>query len=198
MISWVYSFSLASLLCSGLYLISYLQEKKMSTSRLPEGALRCFTSTKCRCGSVANFYDQKRNQYFCSYECWEFKDAVQLHLERMDLDSTREKGPLCERCKIFMLRTYETAQTEGRWRRKDECPQCHVRHWALLDEAEPIATNGPDENGLLRCEVCDKRVVNLHYLPYADKMACAHCKDMAEEDEERSDYYRDQCKDEPC
>lgn len=88
---------------------------------------------------------------------------------------------------------------EGRWRRKDECPGCHVRYWALLDEAEPaerIEHQEPDEEGLLRCEICDKRVWKLNYIADADKMACQRCKNLAEEEHERSQYYRDACKDE--
>lgn len=97
-------------------------------------------------------------------------------------------GPLCERCKMYMVRTFEASQSEGKWRRKDECPQCHARQWKLIDEGEKEHAGSIT----LTCTVCGKRVAKLY--SKGDELICMNCKLALEEDDQLSKQYKDECK----
>jgi hypothetical protein len=97
-----------------------------------------------------------------------------------------------------MINTVEPAQALGKYRSKDECPQCHVRIFKLLEEAEPCKnaiTKYVDNTGKkagvkiskqndLECELCHKSTCVLHLVVTQESeelLACGVCVQLVDE-----------------
>jgi hypothetical protein len=78
---------------------------------------------------------------------------------------------ICERCQVAMDISIEKMTHSERFRKKAECPKCHVRHFSVLEAADKAEVFGPSK--MLTCPRCSDPCGQLHL--YEDGMVCVRC-----------------------
>lgn len=102
----------------------------------------------------------------------------------------------CPKCGGEQEHELLPSKTEGRWKLKYECKNCHLRSWTMLDEGEKApesASKGMmfSRNKALKCEICEQYTDILH--PHhiegdGDYLMCGTCKQTFSEAEGMSRF----------